>query len=286
MASPTTRATARTLLAAYHATRLAAGAAAVYVVAAAAIAAWHASAAQSYEFELRAVLALATSAIGITLLAYLIPLLDPHAPSEIRPRRPPPVGDIADRTFDPLQPTPVAVPVAKPLTAQAQLRREAQQIVLDTITTLIPLARAYNPAFNPERTWSPKVTFDWRKSRFRSRGGAGGLRGRYSGGGISLAMNRHVPITGHGGSRFLEYRHYHNDPEIGGFLSDDWKDGLRALTAHEFAHVVQMILTKYLPADQAKPYQKAHGDGFKDIYRLFRRTVINPHLSNPRLYDR
>ena len=81
-----------------------------------------------------------------------------------------------------------------------------------------------------------------------------------------------------GSTSFNEYRSFASDPVIGSIEDcDDRELLLKCLVAHEVAHHIQMkygLYTRYLK----NTFHKAHGDGFKTIYRELRRTLINPFV--------
>lgn len=72
-----------------------------------------------------------------------------------------------------------------------------------------------------------------------------------------------------------EYAAYANDPVIGDNRKASREMALAAVVAHEIAHHIQYACgpqTRWLK----KKYRKAHGEGFRDIYRILRSRVINP----------
>lgn len=82
------------------------------------------------------------------------------------------------------------------------------------------------------------------------------------------------------GVRFNEYRSFSNDPVIGSVQSSDWRDAVRTLVAHEYAHVVQSdagLWNNKYTLDRA-PLLKAHGDGWRAIYAAFRKRIINDRV--------
>lgn len=70
--------------------------------------------------------------------------------------------------------------------------------------------------------------------------------------------------------RWHEYASFDRDPVVGGFLSGHWEDHVRALVAHEYAHVVQYAA----PHSKSRP----HGPAFLKPYRILREQVVNPRL--------
>jgi len=79
--------------------------------------------------------------------------------------------------------------------------------------------------------------------------------------------------------KFHEYKAFENDPVIGAFKTDNVEAVIAATVAHEVAHHVQY---RYGPCTRwlKKSYNKPHGDGFKDIYRILRARVVNPVFLN------
>lgn len=64
---------------------------------------------------------------------------------------------------------------------------------------------------------------------------------------------------------FEEYAHIRNKPDIGSFHSDDWRDILAALVAHEVAHFLQChVVAPWVDME------RAHGSGWQLIYRILR----------------
>ena len=126
------------------------------------------------------------------------------------------------------------------------------------------------------KEFQPEIRLSWSSKRRYSRGGLSGWKRPF----ISLGMaaisqaNLHPVI----GSRFAEYKRINRDSLIGGFISKDWLDYYRCLTIHEMAHAMQGFL--YL-ADSGLREQmaKPHGTGWRSIYGLLRRTVLNRKIS-------
>ena len=75
-----------------------------------------------------------------------------------------------------------------------------------------------------------------------------------------------------------EYRAYQKSPLIGYFNAPP-EICLFALVAHEMAHYVQR---RFAPTTEKYylTHRKPHGDCFKDIYRILRVALINPHAVN------
>ena len=81
-----------------------------------------------------------------------------------------------------------------------------------------------------------------------------------------------------GSSALLEYPAFAHDPVIGSrnAIRPNWFAGT---IAHEISHFVQY---RYGPNTRwlKKRYRKPHGEGFRDIYRILRSKVVNPHLQD------
>ena len=80
-----------------------------------------------------------------------------------------------------------------------------------------------------------------------------------------------------GYSALLEYPAYSHDPVIGSRNPITPELVLAGTIAHEISHFVQY---RYGPDTRwlQKRYLKPHGEGFRDIYRVLRSKVVNPHL--------
>ena len=74
---------------------------------------------------------------------------------------------------------------------------------------------------------------------------------------------------------FAEYDSFKSHPTIGSLKGVGYEKALFALVAHEVSHHVQY---KYLRFDNRYKhmYKKPHGDGFKLIYNILRRDLVNP----------
>jgi hypothetical protein len=79
------------------------------------------------------------------------------------------------------------------------------------------------------------------------------------------------------GDRFMrEYAAIENDPTIGTYFGDP-KMVTACIVAHEVAHHVQLLYgreTRWLK----NKWRKAHGEGWRAIYRILRRELINTAL--------
>ena len=73
---------------------------------------------------------------------------------------------------------------------------------------------------------------------------------------------------------FVEYAAFNDHPTIGKFKGTPI-DCLFALVAHEVSDHVQYRYLRYDPRYRHM-YSKPHGDGFKLIYNILRRDLVNP----------
>ena len=82
-----------------------------------------------------------------------------------------------------------------------------------------------------------------------------------------------------GFSSLVEYPAFANDPVIGSREAINPELALAGTIAHEISHFLQY---RYGPHTRwlCKRFRKPHGEGFKDIYRILRSRVVNPHLPN------
>ena len=82
-----------------------------------------------------------------------------------------------------------------------------------------------------------------------------------------------------GFSALLEYPAFADDPVIGSRDAITPELVLAGAIAHEISHFVQY---RYGPNTRwlKKRYRKPHGEGFRDIYRILRSKVVNPHLQD------
>lgn len=74
---------------------------------------------------------------------------------------------------------------------------------------------------------------------------------------------------------FVEYSSFHKDPEIGGFLSDDPLDHVRATVAHEIAHAIHWWHIEMCGHKKSSP----HGSDWRVLYRALRREWVNPLIN-------
>ena len=77
----------------------------------------------------------------------------------------------------------------------------------------------------------------------------------------------------------IEYPAFGHDPVIGSVELIRPELVLAGTIAHEVSHFVQY---RYGPHTRwlRNRYRKPHGEGFRDIYRILRSQVVNPHLSS------
>ena len=91
--------------------------------------------------------------------------------------------------------------------------------------------------------------------------------------GITIDLSAYT----NGASALLEYPAFAHDPVIGSKDAIAPELVLAGTIAHEVSHFVQY---RYGPDTRwlKKRYRKPHGEGFRDIYRILRSRVVNPHL--------
>lgn len=155
----------------------------------------------------------------------------------------------------------------------SDLRAEAETVVYSALEAMAKhlvgteWADLLPPDFGADRV---TVWTDWCMSRTSS---LGGCPEEAPLGAMVIAMGYCVPIDGRGGMPFTEHENVAADPDIGSFAPDDWRDGVRAAVAHEFAHVVQVSVRNHA-CDADLPYDGTlndpHGDGWQRIYRSLR----------------
>ena len=80
-----------------------------------------------------------------------------------------------------------------------------------------------------------------------------------------------------GARTLLEYPAFASDRLIGSRVDAEPIAVLWGTVAHEVSHFIQY---RYGPDTRwlAKTYRRAHGEGFRDIYRILRARVVNPLL--------
>jgi len=118
------------------------------------------------------------------------------------------------------------------------------------------------------------LKLDYSPTRTCSRGGL------YTGKpGINIAMH---PFKGTTPSffhpyphTFFEYKSFEKHPIYGSFISDDIKDHIRAVVAHEYAHAFEKFQSRFL-----NKRTKPHGIEWKEIYKTYRTHFVNPLLPN------
>lgn len=84
--------------------------------------------------------------------------------------------------------------------------------------------------------------------------------------------------TSHWGVRhgnFSEYDSFKDHPTIGSLKGVSPEKALFALVAHEVSHHVQYKFLKY-DSRYKHLYKKPHGKGFKLVYNILRRDLVNP----------
>ena len=93
--------------------------------------------------------------------------------------------------------------------------------------------------------------------------------------GITIDISAYTKGT----STLLEYPAFAHDPVIGSRDAITPELVLAGTIAHEISHFVQY---RYGPNTRwlKKRYRKPHGEGFRDIYRILRSRVVNPHLKD------
>ena len=93
--------------------------------------------------------------------------------------------------------------------------------------------------------------------------------------GITIDISAYTKGT----STLLEYPAFAHDPVIGSRDAITPELVLAGTIAHEISHFVQY---RYGPDTRwlKKRYRKPHGEGFRDIYRILRSQVVNPHLQD------
>lgn len=82
-----------------------------------------------------------------------------------------------------------------------------------------------------------------------------------------------------GARTLLEYPAFASDRVIGSRVDAEPIAVLWGTVAHEVSHFVQY---RYGPDTRwlTKTYRRAHGEGFRDIYRILRARVVNPFLES------
>ena len=93
--------------------------------------------------------------------------------------------------------------------------------------------------------------------------------------GITIDISAYTKGT----SALLEYPAFARDPVIGSREAITPELVLAGTIAHEISHFVQY---RYGPDTRwlKKRYRKPLGEGFRDIYRILRSKVVNPHLKD------
>jgi len=155
-------------------------------------------------------------------------------------------------------------PKKKPST-YGDRKKEAEKIVRETVAAGMRVKIDL-----PVRTKTPEIKMSWHRGRTNCWGGS-----QY----ISLAMAKFVPQIGKEKEvyKMTEYSHIKNSPAIGEFDADDWRLPLIAVTCHELAHSLQRQQSKVLH-NSTQIYNRAHGDGWRMIYRELREELVNTFL--------
>lgn len=84
--------------------------------------------------------------------------------------------------------------------------------------------------------------------------------------------------------QFSEYKRYAADPVIGSLKKVSPDHALMALVAHEVSHHIQFRYARSVHMNSYErrrfaDWTKPHGQTFQDIYRMIRRDLINPMIS-------
>lgn len=81
---------------------------------------------------------------------------------------------------------------------------------------------------------------------------------------------------------YREYKSFCKDPFIGEFTTKDWKLPVYAIVCHEVAHAFQSRIEREAASkgnsEVALSMSKAHGQGWRDVYRLLRDRFVNSKL--------
>jgi len=149
--------------------------------------------------------------------------------------------------------------------AEAAARSEAESLIKATVAECMAALRG---AYKFPRDWSPPVKITW--AAYAVGANADDKR-------IWLAPMRWM--TDESPKHCPEYKRIRSDPVIGEAWYPDWLGVLRSVTAHEVAHIVQRNIAhgEFEGPMRKEDYLKAHGCGWRDIYRELRTAVVNPH---------
>lgn len=151
------------------------------------------------------------------------------------------------------------------------VRAKAQAVIVEAAAEMRDILLRSPWADAVPAVWMPFFRLDWSEGRKRSNADASGKR-------VSMAMRRHVPLSGEGPGTMHEYASIDGKPGIGGFEADDWRKVLRAVVAHEMAHCVQMLLCgreKRAGRPVPERLSNPHGEGWQEIYAHLRRAAVN-----------
>lgn len=163
-------------------------------------------------------------------------------------------------------------------------KQEIIKIVRDTIMECANVLHDVLPAAQGEavlkaasvlRTETLKVDFSARRARSN-----GGIRHRKAWMSIAAAHYLHIPDDQ--ATTFHEYKSFAWNPVIGSLKDVCWRDALRCLVAHEFAHVAQFAIwyDPVTPPEVRAEMRPPHGYGWKRLYRTLREKLINPNAKH------
>jgi len=152
------------------------------------------------------------------------------------------------------------------------VRFEAERLVIDTLEDMLRTAHRKSSELDLPKKWRPRLEITWHPNRRTS---------YHKRGTITLALCHYVPRNGVGEASFTytEYKRLQKEPAIGGFTTNDWRNCVRALVAHELAHAIQRSGVPHHKGRHRKiDYKKPHGHGFQQLYALLRRKHVRPFL--------
>lgn len=144
---------------------------------------------------------------------------------------------------------------------------EAKDIILDTAKQCKRIARLKKHELHTPKHWTVTVRL-YNREYGRSWGNRHGIK---------IAMWRHRDLPDR--NLFREYASFNSDPVIGGFTATDWRLPLKATVCHEMAHCAQRNGRAWLRYHRPQvDWDKPHGRGFRMIYAIFRRELVNPYI--------
>jgi len=76
----------------------------------------------------------------------------------------------------------------------------------------------------------------------------------------------------------VEYPAYNNDPEIGQVVIPKRLGHFLVMVSHEVSHHLQFLYGPMYASKIKDYWRKPHGRGFKYIYRILRRDLVNPMI--------